>query len=218
MDFYYQQMPDRPYQTAKSLAGGAQVGNAIPQPGGNGWPRGGIQPDADGIRHPHGGGFSAACGACNDICPVGNEPMRDILDIRRHLVLMENAFPEQLQAAYRGMERTSNPWGIAADKRLEWAAGLNVPTVADRPHPELLWWVGCAPATDPRAQKTAQAFARVLQAAGVEYAVLGLEEKCTGDSARRSETSTCSRACCANVTLRRGTASHRRHLPHCRTR
>ncbi len=127
-----------------------------------------------------------ACGACNDICPVGNEPMRDILDIRRHLVLMENTFPEQLQAAYRGMERTANPWGIASDKRLEWASGLKVPTVAERPHPELLWWVGCAPATDPRAQKTAQAFARVLQAAGVEYAVLGPEEKCTGDSARRS--------------------------------
>ena len=127
-----------------------------------------------------------ACGACVDICPVGNEPMRDILEIRRHLVLMENAFPEQLQTAYRGMERTANPWTVAPEKRLEWAAGLNVPTIAERPHPELLWWVGCAPATDPRAQKTAQAFARVLQAAGVEYAVLGPEEKCTGDAARRS--------------------------------
>ncbi len=127
-----------------------------------------------------------ACGACSDICPVGNEPMRDILDVRRHLVLMENAFPEQLQTAYRGMERTANPWTVAADKRLEWAAGLNVPTIAEQPHPDLLWWVGCAPATDPRAQKTAQAFARVLSAAGVAYAVLGAEEKCTGDSARRS--------------------------------
>ncbi|MBM3122759.1 MAG: (Fe-S)-binding protein, partial [Chloroflexi bacterium] len=127
-----------------------------------------------------------ACGACVDICPVGNEPMRDILEIRRHLVLMENAFPEQLQTAYRGMERTANPWSIASEKRLEWAEGLHVPTVADRPHPDLLWWVGCAPATDPRAQKTAQAFARVLTAAGVEYAVLGAQEKCTGDSARRS--------------------------------
>jgi Fe-S oxidoreductase len=127
-----------------------------------------------------------ACGACVDICPVGNEPMRDILEIRRHLVLMENAFPEQLQPAYRGMERNANPWNIGPEKRLEWAAGLDVKTVAERPHPDLLWWVGCAPATDPRAQKTAQAFARVLKAAGVEYAVLGTEERCTGDAARRS--------------------------------
>ena len=127
-----------------------------------------------------------ACGACTDICPVGNEPMRDILEIRRHLVLMENAFPEQLQTAFRGLERTANPWSIAAEKRLEWAEGLHVPTVSERPHPDLLWWVGCAPATDPRAQKTAQAFARLLAAAGVDYAVLGAEERCTGDAARRS--------------------------------
>jgi Fe-S oxidoreductase len=127
-----------------------------------------------------------ACGACVDICPVGNEPMRDILEIRRHLVLMENAFPEQLQSAYRGMERSANPWSIGPEKRLEWAAELDVKTVSEWPHPDLLWWVGCAPATDPRAQKTAQAFARVLKAAGVEYAVLGTEERCTGDAARRS--------------------------------
>jgi Fe-S oxidoreductase len=127
-----------------------------------------------------------ACGACIDVCPVGNEPMRDILDIRRHLVLTESAFPEQLQAAFRGMERTSNIWNIAPEKRLEWAAGLEVPTVASTKEFDLLWWVGCAPATDTRAQKTARAFAAVLKAAGVRYAVLGSEERCTGDSARRA--------------------------------
>jgi Fe-S oxidoreductase len=127
-----------------------------------------------------------ACGACIDVCPVGNEPMRDILDIRRHLVLTESAFPEQLQAAFRGMERTSNIWNIAPEKRLEWAAGLEVPTVASTREFDLLWWVGCAPATDTRAQKTARAFAAVLKAAGVRYAVLGSEERCTGDSARRA--------------------------------
>jgi Fe-S oxidoreductase len=159
-----------------------------------------------------------ACGACSDICPVGNEPMRDILDIRRHLVLMENAFPEPLQTAYRGMERTANPWGIAADKRLEWAAGLNVPTVAERPHPDLLWWVGCAPATDPRAQKTAQAFARVLQAAQVEYAVLGPAEKCTGDAARRSGNEYLfAELAAANVETLNGVAPRRivTTCPHC---
>jgi Fe-S oxidoreductase len=127
-----------------------------------------------------------ACAACVDICPVGNEPMRDILEIRRYLVLTENAFPEQLQAAYRGMERTANPWNIPPEKRMDWAAGMRVPTVAQNPGAELLWWVGCAPATDARAQKTAQAFARILGAAGVSFAVLGPEERCTGDSARRS--------------------------------
>jgi Fe-S oxidoreductase len=127
-----------------------------------------------------------ACGACIDVCPVGNEPMRDILDIRRHLVLTESVFPEQLQAAFRGMERTSNIWNIGPEKRLEWAAGLDVPTVASTKEYDLLWWVGCAPATDARAQKTARAFAAVLKAAGVRYAVLGSEERCTGDSARRA--------------------------------
>lgn len=127
-----------------------------------------------------------ACGACIEVCPVGNEPMIDILEMRRHLVLMANDFPEQLQTAYRGMERTSNPWNIPPEKRLEWADGLNVPTIDQNPEAEYLWWVGCAPSTDPRAQKTARAFARLLQAADVNFAVLGPQERCTGDSARRS--------------------------------
>lgn len=127
-----------------------------------------------------------ACGACVEVCPVGNEPMRDILEIRRYLVLTENTFPEQFQASYRGMERTANPWNIGTDQRMAWAEGLKVPTTADKPDAELLWWVGCAPATDARAQKTARAFAEVLQAAGVDYAVLGPEEHCSGDPARRS--------------------------------
>jgi Fe-S oxidoreductase len=112
--------------------------------------------------------------------------MRDILEIRRHLVLTESAFPEQLQAAFRGMERTSNPWSLGPEKRLEWAVGLDVPLASQAPDAEILWWVGCAPATDARAQKTARALAAVLHAAGVRFAVLGSEERCSGDSARRS--------------------------------
>jgi len=127
-----------------------------------------------------------ACGACNQVCPVGNEPMRDILEIRRDLVLMQNSFPEQLQTAFRGMERTVNPWNVPPENRLAWAEGLSVPTVEENPDAEILWWVGCAPATDPRAQKTAQALARVLTAAGVSFAVLGAREQCTGDAARRA--------------------------------
>lgn len=127
-----------------------------------------------------------ACGACIDICPVNNEPMRDILDIRRSLVLMENNFPSQLQAAFRGMERNVNPWNIAQTERLKWAEGLQVPTIDQEPEPEILWWVGCAPATDARAQKTARAFAKLLKIAGVRFAVLGQHEQCTGDAARRA--------------------------------
>lgn len=127
-----------------------------------------------------------ACGACTDICPVGNDPMRDIMDIRRALVLMENKFPEQWQTAFRGMERMVNPWNIPPTERMKWAEGLDVKTIEQNPEPEILWWVGCAPATDARAQKTAQAFAKILNKAGVNYAVLGQNEQCTGDSARRA--------------------------------
>ena len=127
-----------------------------------------------------------ACAACIEICPVGNEPMFDILYMRRWQTLMEDAYPKELRTAYRGMERNGNPWNQSAGDRMAWADGLNVPTVEDNPDFELLWWVGCAPAYDPRAQQTAKAFAKVLNAAGVNYAVLGEMETCTGDAARRS--------------------------------
>jgi len=127
-----------------------------------------------------------SCGACVDICPVGNEPMRDILDIRRNLTMMESKFPKQLENAFKGMERNANPWNVSQADRMKWAEGLNVPTIEKNPEPEILWWVGCAAATDARAQKTAQAFAKILNAAGVNFAVLGQNEQCTGDSARRA--------------------------------
>jgi len=127
-----------------------------------------------------------ACGACVDICPVGNEPMFDILYIRRHQMLMENEFPTELKQAYRGMERNGNPWNLSPHDRMKWSDGLDVPTVEDNPDFEILYWVGCAPSYDPRAQETAKAFVKVLHAAGVNFAILGEMERCTGDSARRS--------------------------------
>lgn len=131
-----------------------------------------------------------ACGACVDICPVGNEPMFDLLYMRRHQVLVENEFPSQLKQAFRGMERNGNPWNLRPGDRLQWATAgdmeIDVPTVDENPEPDVLWWVGCAPAYDPRAQQIARAFAQVLSAAGVNYAVLGESERCTGDSARRA--------------------------------
>ncbi len=127
-----------------------------------------------------------ACGACTDICPVGNEPMLDILDLRRGLVLVEDAYPSEFVDLYRGLERNGNPWNSSASGRLEWADDLDIPTVQEKSDTDVLWWVGCAPAYDQQAQQTARALARVLTAAGVQFAVLGNLERCTGDAARRS--------------------------------
>ncbi len=126
------------------------------------------------------------CGACVEVCPVGNEPMFDILHMRRNQVLMESDFPSELQTAFTGMERTGNPWKLSASDRMAWAQGLDIPTVDDNPDFEVLWWVGCAPAYDMRAQSTAKAFAKILKEAGVNFAVLGQRESCCGDSARRA--------------------------------
>ncbi|MDL1902337.1 (Fe-S)-binding protein, partial [Anaerolineae bacterium CFX9] len=126
-----------------------------------------------------------SCGACIDICPVGNEPMLDILDIRRDAVLMQGEFPKELQTAYKGMERQGNPWGNP-ENRFVWAKDMDIPTVETNPDFEILYWVGCAASYDPRAQLTARALVKVLQKAGVNYAVLGEMENCTGDVARRS--------------------------------
>lgn len=128
-----------------------------------------------------------ACGACVDVCPVGNEPMFDILQIRRNLVLMESNFPNELKGAFTGMERLANPWNMTED-RMGWAAPLHfdVPTVEENPDFDMLYWVGCAGAFDPNAQEIARATATILHHAGINFAVLGNEETCTGDSARRA--------------------------------
>jgi len=111
--------------------------------------------------------------------------MFDIVNMRQNQVLMESAFPHEIKAAFTGMERLANPWGMTED-RLAWTQPLSfdVPTVRDNPDFEVLFWVGCAGAFDPNAQAIAQATATVLHSAGVNFAVLGNDETCTGDSAR----------------------------------
>jgi Fe-S oxidoreductase len=129
-----------------------------------------------------------SCAACVEICPVGNEPMYDILNIRRDRVLMEAKFPGQLQNAFNGMERNGNPWNMNKD-RMEWAKevpGLQVKTVEENSTFEILYWVGCAGAFDQKGQKIAQSFTKILNRAEVNFAVLGSKENCTGDSARRT--------------------------------
>ncbi|MCD6376556.1 MAG: (Fe-S)-binding protein [Caldisericaceae bacterium] len=128
------------------------------------------------------------CGACVEVCPVGNEPLYDLLGIRRDRVLMESQFPKQLQNAFVGMERNGNPWNMNED-RLAWIKSdesLKVPTVEENPDFEILYWVGCAGAFDQKGQRIAKAFTKILNAAQVNFAVLGNKESCTGDSARRA--------------------------------
>ncbi len=128
-----------------------------------------------------------ACGHCIEVCPVGNTPMLDIMDMRRDQVLMASAFPSELKGAFVGMERMGNPWQ-STDGRMEWAKPLDfpVPTVEENPDYEYLLWVGCAGAFNPDAQETVRAVATIMQHAGVSFAVLGDAESCTGDSARRA--------------------------------
>ncbi len=129
------------------------------------------------------------CAACVDACPVLIDSVpTDLIEIRRNLVLMEAAdYPKELNSAFKGMEKQGNPWGVGQDKRIDWAAQLDVPIMSqlDGREVEYLFWVGCAGSTDDRAKKIQQALVRILKSAKVDFAILGCEEKCTGDPARR---------------------------------
>jgi len=127
-----------------------------------------------------------ACGACVNICPVGIDPMNDIMQIRRKLVLMENKYPKSFQLLFRNLDRYANPWGIDNSHRLDWALNKNISTIEQNPDPDILWWVGCAGAFDMLSQKSSLALLSILKQANVNYSVLGRLEKCTGDSARRA--------------------------------
>jgi Fe-S oxidoreductase len=128
------------------------------------------------------------CNACVEVCPVGNEQMLHIIDVRRERVLSAAEFPSGLKNAFNHMERAGNPWGISPEERLAWTKDLPFPvaTIADNPNPDVLYWVGCAVSFDPRAQKIARSMAEILNAAGLNWAIIGKEQKCTGDAARRA--------------------------------
>jgi len=124
------------------------------------------------------------CAACADVCPLGISPMRMITDMRRHLI-GEGSLRGSPAQSLQKTERSGNPWGMAASERLAWANGLNVPVASQHSDFDVLYWVGCAAAYDVRVQKVARSFVRLLQRANVNFAVLGTEERCTGESARR---------------------------------
>jgi len=125
------------------------------------------------------------CGACQTVCPVNNEHIRDMVDLKRYAVLTQGEFPEKLVPIFNNIETNSNPWGINSDYRLDWAKGLDVKTIDEQEDPEILYFVGCASSFDDRSKKIAQSFVKVLQKANVKFAVLGKKEKCCGDNARR---------------------------------
>ena len=126
------------------------------------------------------------CGACVQACPVSIEHIDHIVDLRRHLVMVESSFPSEAEPMLRDIERSSNPWGNAQAERADWADGLGIRILEPgETAPEYLYWVGCASSFDERARKTAENTAKLLQRAGVDFAILGAREACTGDPARR---------------------------------
>ena len=129
------------------------------------------------------------CKACDEICPVNIEILDKILDMRRYLSLMESNFPTELGNAYRSMENSGNPWGMSQADRADWADKLEGIEIVDGSSPleaEYLYWVGCAGSFDDKNKKVTQAMSKLMQRAGISFAILGPSEMCTGDPARRS--------------------------------
>jgi Fe-S oxidoreductase len=130
-----------------------------------------------------------SCRACVQECPVSIDHLDTIMEMRRDLVLMESRFPEEVQPAFEAMERNGSPWAFNPGDRAKWADGMDIPTMAELvergERPDVLFWVGCMGSFDERSKKITVAFARILQAAQIKFAILGQEEKCNGDPARR---------------------------------
>jgi Fe-S oxidoreductase len=125
------------------------------------------------------------CMACVHECPVMIEHVDEIVDLRRGLVLNESRFPAELRSTFDNLERNFTPWGFSHSSRADWTEGMDIPRMSDGGDAEILFWVGCAGAYDARYRKVTQAFSKLLKHAGVKFAILGLEEKCNGDAARR---------------------------------
>ena len=152
----------------------------------------GMYTQVDGSIHVDEAWACTTCGACFEACPVLIDSVPGaLIGIRQHLVMMEGEISSEVTNTMKNIERRGNPWGIGQDKRQDWAEGLDVPVFAEiaaenpERQVEYLFWVGCAGATDDNAKKVQQALVRILKAAKVDFAILGCEEKCTGDPARR---------------------------------
>ena len=126
------------------------------------------------------------CRACEEQCPVMISYVDKIVGMRREQMMIKGDFPHALQTAFNGIETNGNPWNISAMDRGNWADGLDLPLMSDTPDAEVLYWVGCAASFDDRAKKVATSVASLLKKGGVDFAILGSEETCTGDPARRA--------------------------------
>jgi Fe-S oxidoreductase len=138
------------------------------------------------VIHPDVLWACTTCRACEEQCPVMISYVDKIVSMRRNLVLVKGEFPAELNGPFQAMEVNGNPWNLARLDRGNWAEGLSIPTMAEFPTAPVLYWVGCAASYDDRAKKIARSTAKLLKAAGVEFAILGQEETCTGDPARRA--------------------------------
>jgi len=143
--------------------------------------------DEQGVIDPDVLWSCTTCGACVEQCPVDIEHIDHIVDMRRYQVLIESSFPAEAGVMLRNLENKGNPWGSPQNTREDWTKGLDfeVPRVGEKEDFEYLFWVGCAGAFEDRAKKTTRAVAKLLHEAGVDYAILGEGETCTGDPARR---------------------------------
>jgi Fe-S oxidoreductase len=138
------------------------------------------------IIHPDVLWACTTCRACEEQCPVLISYVDKIVGMRRNLVMIKNEFPHELAKPFQAMEVNGNPWNLSRMDRSAWSDGLEIPMMAEKPTTEVLYWVGCAGSYDDRAKKIARATAKLMKAAGVEFAILGQEETCTGDPARRA--------------------------------
>ncbi len=192
-----QEMPDHSGVDVLALAGGG--GHHVPESGfgrvpGSG-PEQAVRPlvgtaEVGGVIDPDVLWSCTTCGACVDQCPVDIEHVDHIVDMRRYQVMIESEFPTELGTLFRNLENKGNPWGQNNSERMDWTKGLDfeVPVYDGElaTDVEYLYWIGCAGSFDDNAKKTTRATAELLHIAGVKYVVLGNEESCTGDPARRS--------------------------------
>jgi Fe-S oxidoreductase len=174
----------------------------------------------DGVIDPEVLWACTTCGACEQECPVFITYVDKIVDMRRYLVQERGEFPNELQTAFRSIESSSNPWGFPADERAKWSEGLDVKTIAENPDAPVLFWIGCAPAFDERAKKVTRATAKLMQKAGIDFAILGNDEQCTGDPARRAGNEYLFQMLAnANVEILNGVGADKKKIittcPHC---
>ncbi len=141
-----------------------------------------VLPEALGPQNPW---SCTTCGACLEVCPAFVSPVEEIVDLRRYLALTTGKLPKTVADTLRNMERQGNPWGLPPEERIAWTEGLDVRELAPGDETDVLVYMGCSFALDARNRKAARAFTRLLQKAGIDFAILGLDETCCGDMARR---------------------------------